>query len=71
MLKYQITAAGFALVSNALKVGVISDLHTNLAYDGLVSKDDNCVAGGSSADQQAPIGRNGCDPSPTLIDFLF
>ena len=71
MLKFQIAVATAALTANALKVGVISDMHTNLAYDSWVSDADNCVAGGAKATEEAPLGRINCDPSTAMIDFMF
>ena len=30
--------------ASSIKVGIVGDLHMNLAYDGLAGIDDNCVA---------------------------
>ena len=65
--------------AEALRVGVISDMHTNLLYDATASVDDNCVASSSaftsdgqiSNDESAPIARIGCDPSTTLVDYML
>lgn len=63
-------AVGFT-ASQALKVGVISDMHTNLDYDSWASLDDNCAAWSSTKEgSQAPLGRIGCDPSLTLVDYM-
>ena len=43
-----VLVAACAQASN-IKVGLISDLHLNLAYDKLASEDDNCVSGGSGS----------------------
>ena len=75
-----IKQTGFATVlvaacaqAGSIKVGLISDLHLNLAYDQLASEDDNCVSGGSgsSESQTAPIGRINCDPSTTLVTYML
>jgi len=71
MLKFQIAAATAALTANALKVGVISDMHTNENYNSWASHSNKCAAGGDYESLEAPIGRFKCDPSPTLIDYLF
>ena len=47
-----------------LKVGIITDLHTNPQYDPTISTDYDCVAqSGASTDVSAPLGRYGCDSS--------
>ena len=71
MLKFQLATATAALTANALKVGVISDIHSNTAYNGWASEDDNCVSGSTVASEEAPLGRIKCDASPTLIDYMF
>lgn len=46
-MKFEIAslaAASLAVSSNALKVGVVSDLHLNLEYDSWASVDDNCFS---------------------------
>lgn len=59
----------------ALKVGVVSDLHTNLDYSATVPESDDCKASNSSSpvpnDETAPIARIGCDPSSTLVDYML
>ena len=73
MIKFSLSLTLIALNTQALKVGVISDMHTNLDYSPTASDDDNCV--GSSAffsnSDKAPVARFGCDPSPTLVDFML
>ena len=65
-------SASLAATCASLKVGVISDMHTNLAYDSWASIDDNCFASSAvKEDSQAPIGRFGCDPSTTLVDYML
>ena len=75
-----IKQTGFASVlvaacaqARSIKVGLISDLHLNLAYDQQASEDDNCVSGGlgSISSQNAPIGRINCDPSTTLVTYML
>ena len=59
-----------AATCQGLKVGVISDMHTNLDYNPTGSEDDNCTASGSSKDY-APIARYGCDPSSQMVDYML
>lgn len=73
MLNSVITAAAIGIgVVEALKIGVISDMHTNLDYDAWAGAHDNCVTGSSTKESiQAPLARSGCDPSKTLVDFML
>ena len=75
MLAQSFTLAVFlaATVAAKKKIGVISDLHLNTAYAATASVDDNCIAVGTSGpdDISAPIGRIGCDPSITMVDFMM
>ena len=49
MLKYQIAAATAALTANAIKVGVISDIHTSADYNSWASDEGNCISGSTVA----------------------
>ena len=73
MFKLAFTCALASAVSEALRIGVVSDMHTNTAYSPTASEDDNCK--GSSvafnSDDYAPIARINCDPSETLVDFML
>ena len=71
MLKFAIAALLGATSCYGLRVGVVSDFHTMLAYDSQVSDADDCKPGGAKASEIAPIGRINCDPSPTLVDFML
>merc|ERR1719232_2276485 len=56
----------------ALKVGVISDMHTNLSYDQLADVPGHCWAvSGPTASEPSPWARYGCDPSPDLVDAML
>ena len=62
--------------AQALKVGVISDLHMNPYYSATASEDTNCVASNDKdfetvTKDTAPIGRINCDPSPILVDYML
>ena len=78
MLKTLFSTALIASMTEALRVGVVSDMHTNLHYDSLAT-DSNCVATSnersytSSFDNSdnAPLARIGCDPSTTLVDYML
>ena len=59
------------LAANALKVGVISDMHTNLAYNSKATSDNKCRGSSDFNTAEAPIARIGCDPSSTLIDYML
>ena len=67
MLKY--TALLFAARAN-IKVGVISDSHMNELYNPY-STANNCMDPNSTTTTVAPLSRYGCDPSPTLIDYMY
>ena len=75
MIKYQIGAVLSASVAYAnLKVGVISDLHTNTHYIPEGSVDSNCQTSSNDIhydDTKAPIAKFGCDPSHTLVDHML
>ena len=77
--KFYSAALGFAQASS-LRVGVISDLHSNVKYDMFSaaqgnqfsnSVTDNCWASGPLADEPSPWARYGCDPSPDLVDAMM
>lgn len=72
---FSLSIALAATSAHALKVGVVSDLHTNMAYSATASESDNCVASNSSVlvpnDESAPIARINCDPSSTLVDYML
>ena len=64
---------GGSLCAEALKFGLLSDLHINLTYDSdLSSGDDNrgdCIEGsGIHTDVKAYLGRYGCDPPVALLE---
>ena len=46
--KFAATLAIAYAEASSIKVGLVSDLHMNLAYDGLAGIDDNCVSGSSA-----------------------
>ena len=71
--KFITVALSSVLTAQAMKIGVISDFHLNPDYSPTASEDDNCQGSSNqvSADDIAPIGRINCDPSPTLVDFMF
>ena len=56
---------------SSLRVGVISDLHSNIQYDMFSSATGNCWASGPLADEPSPWARYGCDPSPDLVDGMM
>ena len=75
-MKLQVAAAIAAASAKAtLKVGVIGDLHMNMAYDSMGSDSDNCIKGNSSDSyskiEEAPLARFNCDPSSTLVDYML
>lgn len=73
-LKFALAALSSALSAQALKVGVISDLHMNPYYSATASEDTNCVASnaaGTVSNDTAPIGRINCDPSPVLVGYML
>ena len=58
--------------ATALKVGVISDMHTNLSYDQMADVQGHCWAvSGPTASEPSPWGRYGCDPSADLVDAML
>ena len=59
-----------AVTARALKVGVISDLHLNQAYNSLGGTDDNCVTEAANA-VAAPLARFGCDPSEKMVTHMM
>ena len=59
-----------AAAQATLKVGVISDAHFNTAYSPY-SSTSNCVSKQFSGEVLAPIARYSCDPSETLLDYMF
>ena len=48
---------------------MISDLHTNLAYNSAGDDSDNCIS--DAGGQSAPLAQFGCDPSSTLVDYML
>lgn len=61
---------------NALKVGLLSDLHLQLRYDEEIGTRSeglgDCMAGsGELSSIKAPIGRYGCDSPPVLIETML
>ena len=61
----------FALV-NSLKVGVISDMHTNTLYDPNIDPTDHCWSTGTAqASDRSSWARVGCDPSIDLVDAML
>lgn len=75
-IKFALAALSSALSAQALKVGVISDLHMNLYYSATASEDTNCVASNDKdfekiTSDTAPIGRINCDPSPVLVEYML
>jgi hypothetical protein len=69
LTNFSLLAALAAVSAHGLKVGVISDIHLNLAYSGTGSEDDNCTESGASSDN-APLGRIKCDPSEQMADYM-
>ena len=67
----------------SIRVGVISDLHTNTMFDANSaassnqvyvnenSVSDNCWATGPLAEQPSPWARYGCDPSADLVEAML
>lgn len=49
MQRYFSTALTACAVQASLKVGIVSDLHTNLGYDATASDSDNCVASATAS----------------------
>ncbi len=61
------------MTANALKVGLLSDLHLHLRYDSefgpKLKSEGDCMAGsGMPAMDKAPMGRYGCDSPVVLIE---
>ena len=70
-LKKEIALLTFAK-AYALKVGVISDMHTNLYYDADATDESNCWStSGIVANSSSPWARFGCDPSSDLVDAML
>ena len=62
--------------SDALKMGMISDMHLNLHYDASVAHAEtgsgHCVRGhGTPSSIHAPMGRYGCDAPTILIESML
>ena len=71
-----IAIATLTMSAEALKVGLISDLHLHLRYDpfwGPYTNDegDCMVNGGTQTDIKAPMGRYGCDCPATLLNTML
>ena len=61
---------------DALKIGLLSDLHLHLRYDELIgtreSGSGDCMQGGGVPSMiKAPMGRYGCDGPTILIENMF
>lgn len=72
-MKSTLVASALALATEALKVGLLSDLHLHLRYDAEVGTklgdEGDCMWGsGLPAKDKAPMGRYGCDPPTVLIE---
>lgn len=68
--------ASLARQTEALKVGLLSDLHLHLRYDpywGPYQDDegDCMVNGGTKTEIKAPMGRYGCDIPATLLNAML
>ena len=71
-LKFELAA--LALTSAyGLKVGVISDMHTNMYYDDYGGEDADCwsTIPDIRSDKPSPWARYGCDPSADLVDAML
>ena len=72
-----LSVAIFSLTTvEALKVGLLSDLHLHLRYDESIgtteSGQGDCMQGGGIPSLiKAPMGRYGCDSPTILIDHMF
>ena len=70
-LRYELAALAVAS-AYGLKVGVITDMHTNPNYDPNISSKYDCVKqSGATTDVVAPLGRYGCDSSIALVDVML
>ena len=59
-------------MAHGLKVGVISDMHTNTLYEPDVSASAKCWnTSTSEASDHSPWARYGCDPSIDLVDAML
>ena len=75
----RVTACALASLlgaSDALKIGMISDMHINLHYDPSVaideSGDGHCTRGrGIPSTIHAPMGRYGCDSPAALVESML
>lgn len=62
--------------SNALKIGLLSDLHINLAYEMKINpghdSSSDCIEGsGIPTEIKAPMGRYGCDPPVVMLEQML
>lgn len=64
------SAFASACLATNFKVGVISDSHFNEIYNAY-SSIDHCMDPGHSGEAAAPLGRYDCDPSSTLLDYMY
>jgi len=65
-------AALAAATAYGLKVGVITDLHTDNYYNPTISANDDCnYSSGASTDVYAPLSRYGCDANEDLIHVML
>ena len=67
-MKYSLCLAA----AQALKVGVISDIHLVKNYSAESTVDDKCFQSGETkALINAPMGRYGCDAPAILTDYML
>jgi len=69
--KKSLAGVFLALSAEALKVGILSDIHLHLRYDQdygpRLEKEGDCFQGaGVPSTERAPMGRYKCD-SPTIL----
>ena len=56
--------------TNALSIGLLSDLHLNWLYDDLTAPE--CIVGRAEPTEvRAPMGRYDCDPPQVLIETMI
>ena len=75
-LKLVAVALTSLMGTEALKVGLISDIHLNLHYDASVDTGEHgkgdCIRGqGNTTSVHAPMGRYGCDSPTNMIESMI
>jgi len=69
------TLVTMALVAaaNAMKIGVLSDMHLDIRYDPVASHKDDCRktnGSSNSSEPYAPLGRFKCDPPQITFEYM-